>query len=50
MLMKFVLYKIAPIDVNKTLWNNKGPTYYVCISEYGSKNGSEGISVAREPK
>ena len=30
------------------LWNSKGePFYFVCLSEYGSKIGSGGISLVR---
>jgi hypothetical protein len=28
---KFVLYKIAPIDINETLWNNEANLLITCI-------------------
>ncbi len=31
MLLKFVLYKIAPVDINKTLQNNKAKLLITCI-------------------
>ena len=29
--LKFVLYKIAPVDINETLWNNKADLLITCI-------------------
>lgn len=53
MTLKFILYKVAPIDIKETLWNDN-VTYYVYASEYVSKKKKKdrfgGISaVAREP-
>ena len=29
--LKFVLYKITPIDINKTLWNDEANLFITCI-------------------
>jgi hypothetical protein len=31
MLLKFVLYKIAPMDINEMLWNNEANLPITCI-------------------
>jgi hypothetical protein len=29
--LKFVSYKIAPVDINETLWNNEANLLITCI-------------------